>query len=99
MAQLKLQVAGVGYDGAPAGTGGETFLANEDGAQGDKVFYKISSGGGISGAVKELLFEKVHAAYLGAQDRSSLDNLSVLYSSEDEVKRAGMSNYVLWLAK
>jgi hypothetical protein len=99
MATIKLQVAGIGYDGAPAGTGGDSFMADDAGSASDKVWYKISSGGGIGGALRELMSEKVKPAYLDSNSRSQLETLGVTYRSESEVRDAGMSNYLLWLVK
>lgn len=96
MAQIQLQVAGIGYDGAPAGKGGPILSATESGSEADKVYYKVSSGGGVAGAVKELFFERVHEAYLDPNERSTLENLGVIYRSETDVRGAGMSQYVLW---
>jgi hypothetical protein len=98
MAQIKLQVAGVGYDGAPAGQNGDTFEGSEHGSERDKVFYKISSGGGIRGAVKELLFEAIQTAYLNSDARSSLQSQGIIFQDENSVRAAGMSQYVLWQA-
>jgi len=96
MAQIQLQVAGIGYDGAPAGTGGPVLSASESGSEADKVYYKVSSGGGIAGAVRELFFEQIHEAYLDPNERSTLENLGVVYRSEEDVRTAGASHYVLW---
>ena len=96
MAQIQLQVAGIGYDGAPAGTGGTILSATESGSEADKVYYKVPSGGGVAGAIKELFFEQIHEAYLDANERSTLDNQGVIYRSEEDVRTAGMSQYVLW---
>ena len=96
MAQIQLQVAGIGYDGAPAGKGGPILSATESGSEADKVYYKVSSGGGVAGAIKELFFEQVHEAYLDPNERSTLENLGVIYRSETDVRSAGMSQYVLW---
>ena len=97
MATFRLRVAGIGYDGAPAGTGGETFTADDTGTEADKVFYKVSSGGGIRGALRQLMSEKARVAYLDPSERSSLDSIGVTYRTESEVLGAGMSHYILWL--
>lgn len=96
---IKLRVAGIGYDGAPAGRGGEEFEAQETGDERDKVYYKVSKGGGILGAVKELLAEDVRSAYLDQAGREHLNDLSVTFRTRNEVINAGMSNYVLWLTR
>lgn len=96
MAQIQLQVAGIGYDGAPAGRGGLVLSAAESGSEADKVYYKVSSGGGIAGAIKELIAERIHEAYLDPNERSTLENQGVVYRSETDVRSAGMSQYVLW---
>lgn len=96
MAHFQLQVAGIGYDGAPAGTGGHVVNAEESGPDADKVYYKVSSGGGITGAIRELLNEQIHTAYINVDDRSTLDNQGVTFRSELDVRNAGASNYVLW---
>jgi hypothetical protein len=96
---IKLRIAGIGYDGAPAGTGGEEFEAQDTGDERDKVYYKVSKGGGIVGAIKELVAEDVRSAYLDQAGRSSLESACVIYKTRNEVLAAGMSNYVLWLTK
>ncbi len=98
MASIKLQVAGVGYDGAPAGRNGATYDGFENGSERDRVFYKVSSGGGIRGAVKELFAERIETAYLSQEARSSLESKGIIFQTEDGVRGAGMSQYVLWKA-
>ena len=59
----------------------------------------MSKGGGIVGAIKELMHEDVRAAYLDQAGRDALESQVVLYKTRNEVIHAGMSNYVLWLTK
>jgi hypothetical protein len=98
MAQIKLKVAGIGYTSDPAGTGGEQYSADESGAEGDAVWYRIQGNKAKLAKLTglKLLGDHVGKAYLAAEHRDSLRNASVKID-ENEVRGAGMSDYVLWL--
>jgi len=98
--EIKLRVAGIGYDGASAGTGGAEFLAQDIGEDRDAVYYRKPQGRGLQSAFRQFFGGKeVGKAYLNIQDRGALDNASVVYKTRDEVSKTAASDYVLWLAE
>ena len=98
--EIKLRVAGIGYDGAPAGTGGAEFLAQDVGEDRDRIYYRRPQGRGLQSAFRQFFGGKdVEKAFLNIQDRNALDNMSVVYRTRDDVSKTGASDYVLWLAE
>ena len=95
--QIKLKVGGFGYAGQ-AGEGPE-FLAYTSGSEADAVWFRVD---GTNAALSKLtgftmMFgDYAGKAYLSSGDRSRLRDLSVS-TSEQDVRGAGMGNYVLWL--
>lgn len=99
MTHKQLQIGGHGYIGK-AGTGGETFEADTTGTTADRVWYRIPPSG-LGGAIYEGIFGKdVMDAYLDPQERSRIEGYGgVKYKTEEEVRNAGSSDYILWLTK
>lgn len=93
MATVDLYVAGFTYTNNPAGTGGSEYRASISGSEEDVVYYQVDES-----IVHEAVFgETIRKAYLGANERSTLDDQGVTYRTEHDTKNAGMGNYVLWL--
>jgi hypothetical protein len=98
MSRLKLRVAGFGYTADPAGTGGEEYQADDHGAEGDAVWFRIPGNKAKMAKLTgwKIFGDVVGKAYLGPEHRQSLRSASVKIE-ETEVRGAGMSDYVLWL--
>src|SRR5262245_20655011 len=97
MSKIKLKIAGFGYSGDSAGTGGDQYEADAHGFEQDAIWYRIP---GNLAKISELtgwnvFGDYVGKAYLGSSERSALANLGVEIE-ERSVRGAGAGNYVLW---
>lgn len=88
-----LRVAGFSYLNNPAGGGGAEYDANDTGDEQDAVWYQVDRS-----VIHEAIYgEDIRKAYLPASTRSTLETDGITFNSEDAVRGAGMSHYILWL--
>jgi len=66
------------------------------GSQSDRIYYKVHDGSLGDALRDKVLGDRVYAAYLNADARSTLDSLAVIYRTPEDVDAAAMSAYCLF---